>query len=93
MGSGDSNVEELNAEQWNQQKRSKLECQITSSMDGTLMGFVPYRSGGVEIGGLGSVSLTLGLRHDDVEGFQRHQQQQLQDQQLRRHFMINDFVG
>lgn len=83
-------VEELNS-QWNQEKRSKLECQITSSnMDGTLMGFVPYSRG--EVGGVGSVSLTLGLRHG-VEGVQ---QQQFQQQQLRRHFggqMINDFGG
>ncbi|RDX58515.1 BEL1-like homeodomain protein 8, partial [Mucuna pruriens] len=73
-------------EQWNQEKRSKVECQITS--DGTMMGFMPYRRGALE--GLGSVSLTLGLRHG-VE-----QQQLQQEEELRRQFgghMIHDFVG
>ncbi|CAL0332295.1 unnamed protein product [Lupinus luteus] len=42
-------------EQWSEEKRSKLEFQM--------MGFVPYQSEGA----LGSVSLTLGLRHG-VEG-------------------------
>lgn len=84
-------------EQWSQVKRSKLECQnITSGMDGTLMGFMPFRRGGLEVGGLGPVSLTLGLRHG-VEGAQHQQQQQLQhEEQLRHHFgghMIHDFVG
>lgn len=89
MGSSipsNDNAEEngLNEEQWSQEKRSKLECQMSnSSMDGTLMGFVPYQRGGLEVGGLGSVSLTLGLRHG-VEGVQN--QQQLQEEQLRRHF-------
>ncbi|CAL0314063.1 unnamed protein product [Lupinus luteus] len=65
----------LNEEQhWNLEKRSKFE--ITSSMEGTLMGFTPYRHGG---GGLGSVSLTLGLMHE-VEGVQ-HQQRQLEHQE------------
>ncbi|OIW09131.1 hypothetical protein TanjilG_11269 [Lupinus angustifolius] len=58
-------------EQWSQEKRSKLEFQM--------MGFVPYQSGGA----LGSVSLTLGLRHG-VEGAQN--QQQLQEEQLIPHF-------
>ncbi|KAK4286434.1 hypothetical protein QN277_002990 [Acacia crassicarpa] len=86
------------SEEWNQEKRSKLEChQITPNVDGTLMGFVPYRrGGGLDVGGLGSVSLTLGLRHG-VEGAQHHQQQQLhQEDQIRRQFgehMIHDFVG
>ncbi|KAK7404761.1 hypothetical protein VNO78_05718 [Psophocarpus tetragonolobus] len=100
MGSSSSagNGEHIGMEedQWNQEKRSKLECQIstTPSMDGTVMGFMPYRRGGLEVGGLGSVSLTLGLRHG-VEGVQ--QQQQLhQEEELRRHFgghMIHDLVG
>lgn len=93
------------AEQWNQEKRSKMECHqvAPASMDGTLMGFVPYRrgggggaGGGLDVGGLGSVSLTLGLRHG-VEGVQQQQHlQQQQEDQLRRHFgehMIHDFVG
>ncbi|XP_054811431.1 BEL1-like homeodomain protein 9 [Prosopis cineraria] len=88
IGAGDRHVDEmveLDGEGWNQEKRSKLECHMTPSLDGTLMGFVPYRRGGVEVGGVGPVSLTLGLRHDDVEALQQH-----------RHFgghVINDFVG
>ena len=83
----------MEEDQWSQEKRSKLECQIAStpSMDGTVMGFMPYRRSGLE--GLGSVSLTLGLRHG-VEGVQ--QQQLQQEEELRRQFgghMIHDFVG
>lgn len=106
MGSSSSAVNEEKGtdhieEQWNQEKRSKLECgNITpNNMDGTVMGFMPYRrgGGGLEVaGGLGSVSLTLGLRHG-VEGVQHHQQRQLQqEEELRRQFgghMIHDFVG
>ncbi|KAL2989986.1 hypothetical protein AAZX31_11G171200 [Glycine max] len=98
MGSSSSacNEEQIGMEedQWNQEKRSKLDCQITTttpSMDGTVMGFMPYRRSGLE--GLGSVSLTLGLRHG-VEGVQ--QQQLQQEEELRRQFgghMIYDFVG
>ncbi|KAK7312585.1 hypothetical protein VNO77_36543 [Canavalia gladiata] len=98
MGSSSSACNEENIgmgeEQWNQEKRSKLDCQIaTPSMDGTMMGFMPYRRGGLELGGLGSVSLTLGLRHG-VEGVQ--QQQLHQEEELRHQFgghMIHDFVG
>ncbi|KAK7272166.1 hypothetical protein RJT34_28599 [Clitoria ternatea] len=98
MGSSMADEESgLNTERyWSQEKRSKLECHMSSSnSDGAaFMGFVPYRSdGGIEVGGLGSVSLTLGLRHG-VEGVQH--QQQLQEEQLRRHLgghMIHDFVG
>ncbi|CAJ1955913.1 unnamed protein product [Sphenostylis stenocarpa] len=94
MGSSNVGESELNEEPWCQEKRSKVECQMTSNdMDGTLMGFVPYRRGGLEVGGLGSVSLTLGLRHG-VEGVQH--QQQLQEEQLRHRLgghMIHDFVG
>lgn len=84
-------------EQWNQEKRSKLECDVEPNMDGTtVIGFMPYRrGGGFEVGGLGSVSLTLGLRHG-VEGVQHQQQQLQQEVELRRQFgghMIHDFVG
>nr|KYP51773.1 BEL1-like homeodomain protein 8 [Cajanus cajan] len=83
METGSSNAEEsgFNSEEWSQEKRSKLECHMSSNMDDTLMGFVPYRRGG-----LGSVSLTLGLRHG-VEGGQH---QQLHD--LEGH-MMHGFVG
>ncbi|KAJ7947838.1 BEL1-like homeodomain protein 8 [Quillaja saponaria] len=73
------NGEGLHSENpWNQEKRPKLECQITPNMDRSLIGFLPYQRGGLDIGGLGSVSLTLGLRHG-VESAQ-HQQQQLQQE-------------
>ncbi|RDX88174.1 BEL1-like homeodomain protein 8, partial [Mucuna pruriens] len=94
MGSSIAEESRLNTEQWSQEKRSKLDChQMNSNMENTLMGFVPYRRGGLEVGGLGSVSLTLGLRHG-VEAVQH--QQQLQEEQLRHHLgghMIHDFVG
>ncbi|OVA18042.1 Homeobox domain [Macleaya cordata] len=86
-----SNVEvgQSSEQQWHQEKRSRMECQIPSGMDGGLMGFIPYHQSALEIGGLGSVSLTLGLRHS-AESVQH------QEHQLRRHFgsqMVHDFVG
>ncbi|XP_057730914.1 BEL1-like homeodomain protein 9 [Arachis stenosperma] len=89
-----------NEEQWSQEKRSKLECEMSStSMDegSLMMGFMPYSRRDHQVGGLGSVSLTLGLRHGVEAVVQnQQQQQQLQEEQLRRHFgghMIHDFVG
>ncbi|KAK4356362.1 hypothetical protein RND71_025333 [Anisodus tanguticus] len=78
----------------NQEKRSRLECHIPSTMDGSLMGFVPYHQRNVlEIGGsIGAVSLTLGLRQN-AEAAQ--QQLQLHEHRLRQQFgghMIHDFV-
>lgn len=81
-------------------KRSRIECQVPSSMDSALMGFIPYSQSGIEVGGLGAVSLTLGLRH----GVESAQQQQQQPQQLQQHeeyqlrrqlggHIIRDFVG
>ncbi len=100
MDSSMSSGHRLSAEQWNQEKRSRVDCQIPTSMDGSsLMGFVPYQRSGLEIGGLGAVSLTLGLRHGAESAQHQHQhQQQLQQQedQLRQQFggqMIHDFVG
>lgn len=97
-GTGDG--DELGAEPWNQEKRSRVECQMSGSMDGTLMGFVPYQRSSVEMGGggLGAVSLTLGLRHsvETAQQQQLQQQQQQHEDQLRRQFggqMIHDFVG
>lgn len=74
---------------WNQEKRSRVECRIPDSLDGSLMGFVPYQRSGLEIG------LTLGLRQSAETA---HQQQQLQQQEyeVRQQFggqMIHDFVG
>lgn len=78
----------MGSEQWNNNEEK------TPNMDGTLMGFVPYRrgGGGLDVGGIGSVSLTLGLRH----GVEAVHQQLQQEDQIRRQFgehMIHDFVG
>ncbi|KAF8397714.1 hypothetical protein HHK36_016636 [Tetracentron sinense] len=90
-----TNAEDMQcAEQWNQEKRSRMERQLPTSVDGSLMGFVPYQRTGVEVGGLGAVSLTLGLRHS-TENAQLQQQQE--EENHLRHFggqmMIHEFVG
>lgn len=96
--SGDRNGLSSSDQQWNQDKQSKLDNGVQSNMEGELMGFMPYRASAVDVGGLGAVSLTLGLRHRVESAHhqqQRHQLQQ-QDDQLIRHYggeMIHDFVG
>jgi len=82
----------------NQEKRSRIECHNisdASSMDGSLMGFVPYQRNALDIGGnIGAVSLTIGLRHN-AEAAQQQQQLQLHEHRLRQQFgghMIHDFV-
>ncbi|XP_074357724.1 uncharacterized protein LOC141697323 [Apium graveolens] len=78
---------------WNQEKRSRLECQIPPGVDaGSLMSFLPYQRGELEIGsGLGAVSLTLGLRQS-AESAQQLQQQDQYQQHFGGH-MIHDFAG
>ncbi|XP_074366619.1 uncharacterized protein LOC141707386 [Apium graveolens] len=52
---------------WNQEKRSRTECQIPVSIEGSLMSFLPYQQqqDGFETGAAhGNVSLTLGLRQN-----------------------------
>lgn len=75
-------------EQWHREKRSRMEeCGIPAGMDGSLMSFAVY-PGAMDVGGLGAVSLTLGLQHNEAA--------QQQQQQIRRHFgsqMVHDFVG
>ncbi|XP_022732233.1 BEL1-like homeodomain protein 8 isoform X1 [Durio zibethinus] len=84
------------AEHWNHEKRSRMDFHIPTSMEGSLMCFAPYEQSRLELGGLGAVSLTLGLRQG-VESAQQHQQQyQRQEDQLRRQFggqMVQDFAG
>lgn len=74
-------------EHWHLDKRTRVEeYQIPSSVDGGLIGFVPYH-GGIENVGLGAVSLTLGLRHSA--------EQQHQQQSLRMHLggqMVHDLI-
>ncbi|XP_057782487.1 BEL1-like homeodomain protein 7 isoform X1 [Salvia miltiorrhiza] len=80
------------ASPWGQEKRSRIEYHVPSSVDGTLMGFVPSHRNGMEMGGIGSVSLTLGLRQSP-EGGQRPAMQQ---ERHMRHYggqIIRDFVG
>ncbi|KAI3450592.1 hypothetical protein Pfo_007257 [Paulownia fortunei] len=83
-----------NANTWNQEKRSRIEYHApTSVVDGSLMGMVPSHRSGIEMGGLGAVSLTLGLRQS-AENAQRPPLQQ--EHHLRPHFgghIIRDFVG
>ncbi|XP_012064775.1 BEL1-like homeodomain protein 3 [Jatropha curcas] len=86
----------VNAEQWNQKKRARVELQVPTSMDGAVMNFLPYQRSGIEIGGIGAVSLTLGLRHGVENAQQQHTQLQQHENQLRLRFggqMIHDFVG
>lgn len=76
------------------EKRSRLDCQIPSSIDASLMGFMPYHRTGFEPGGVGAVSLTLGLRNSSEIG--QKQQFQQKEQQLGQHFgghSIHDFGG
>ncbi|KAE8696700.1 BEL1-like homeodomain protein 7 [Hibiscus syriacus] len=78
---------------WNHEKRSRVDFDIPTNMEGSLMGFTPFEQSGLENVGLGAVSLTLGLRHG-VESAQ--QQYQQREQHLRRQFggqLINDFAG
>ncbi|ONK54770.1 uncharacterized protein A4U43_UnF11710 [Asparagus officinalis] len=76
-----------NMEQWHREKRSRMEeCTVAGGIDGGLMSF-GYQGGMMDVGGLGSVSLTLGLQHNEDA--------QQQEQQM-RHFgshMLHDFVG
>ncbi|KAK6234661.1 hypothetical protein SCA6_009998 [Theobroma cacao] len=97
LACSDMHVEGITGEEhWNHEKRSRMDFHIPTSMEGSLMGFAPYQPSRLEMGGLGAVSLTLGLRHG-VESAQQHQQQyQRQEDQLRPQFggqMIHDFAG
>lgn len=79
---------EQEGDMWNQDKRSRIEYH-----DGSLMGLVPSHRSGIEMGGIGSVSLTLGLRQSAENG-QRPPMQP--ERHLRPHFggqIIRDFVG
>ncbi|KAK8707777.1 hypothetical protein V6N13_058829 [Hibiscus sabdariffa] len=86
-------------EHWCHDKRSSIDCRIPTSTDGPLMCFAPYEQSRVVMGGLGAVSLTLGLRHgvESAQVLQQHQQQyQPHEDQFRWQFggqMIHDFVG
>ncbi|KAJ0966609.1 hypothetical protein J5N97_023526 [Dioscorea zingiberensis] len=80
-------------EQWHREKRSRMEnCIVPGNIDSGLMSFY---HGGMEMAGLGAVSLTLGLRHSDGAAGAVHQPPP-QQQQMTRHFgnqLVHDFVA
>ncbi|MBA0774562.1 hypothetical protein Gotri_009764 [Gossypium trilobum] len=85
-------------EHWNHEKRSSMDFHIPTSMEGSLLGFAPYQQSRLENGGLGAVSLTLGLMHgvESAQQQQRQQQYQQQEHHSRRQFgghLIHDFAG
>ncbi|MBA0794842.1 hypothetical protein Gohar_019127, partial [Gossypium harknessii] len=89
------------AERWFHDKPLRMDFRIPTSMEGSLLSFAPYEQSRLEMGGLGAVSLTLGLRHGaETAQAQQHQhrqeQYQSQEDQLQRPFggqMVHDFVG
>ncbi|KAK1266497.1 BEL1-like homeodomain protein 9 [Acorus gramineus] len=83
------NVESIeNLEQWHREKRSRMEDHpIASGIHPGLLGLIPCQEG-LDIGGLGAVSLTLGLRH----GTDSAQQQQHQVRSLFGGQMVRDFA-
>ncbi|KAJ4970536.1 hypothetical protein NE237_003635 [Protea cynaroides] len=92
-----NNKGEQSSQQCNQVKRLRMETQYPSNISGGVMGFVPYNHNRLDIGGLGAVSLTLGLRHRAESPQQlQHRQERQQEHQLMSHFgaqMLHDFVG
>ncbi|KAL7115820.1 hypothetical protein ACP275_04G204600 [Erythranthe tilingii] len=77
-----------NGNVWNQEKRSRIEYHVPSgpTTDGSMMEYslmMPSHRSGPEMGGLGSVSLTLGLRQSAESG----QRSRFGGQ------IIRDFVG
>lgn len=96
IGSSGGCGEQLDGEEFNREKRSRVEFQVPTTMDGSPMNFLPSQRSGADNGGLGAVSLTLGLRQG-IESAQH----QIQLQQHKGHFkqqpyggqMIHDFVG
>ncbi|KAG8387644.1 hypothetical protein BUALT_Bualt02G0042800 [Buddleja alternifolia] len=80
-------IEKSNSSIWNQEKRSRTEYHIPTSVDGSLVGFVPSHRHGIEIGDLGAVSLTLGLRQSAESAAQRAPLQRFGGQ------IIRDYVG
>lgn len=93
IGSSGSSGEQLDEEQWSEGKRSRVEFQVPTTMDGSLMNFLPYQRSGIDNGG--AVSLTLGLRQG-IESAQHQIQLQQHNGQFKQSFggqMIHDFVG
>ncbi|KAL3579690.1 hypothetical protein D5086_017525 [Populus alba] len=74
IGSSGAVRDQLDAVHWNQEKRSRVESQAPIRADRSTMNFTLCQKPGSENGGLGAVSLTLGLRH----GAENAQHEQLQ---------------
>ncbi|KAJ6691531.1 HOMEOBOX PROTEIN TRANSCRIPTION FACTORS [Salix purpurea] len=93
IGSSGSSGEQLDEEQWSEEKRSRVEFQVPTTMDGSLMNFLPYQRSRVDDGG--AVSLTLGLRQGiEIAQHQIHLQQhrgRFKQQPFGGH-MIHDFA-
>ncbi|XP_042476211.1 BEL1-like homeodomain protein 9 [Macadamia integrifolia] len=89
--------DDQSSEQCNQGKRLRMESQFPADVCGDLMGFMPYNQNRLEIGGVGAVSLTLGLRHSAEGGQQlQHRQERQHEHQLISHFgaqIVHGFVG
>ncbi|KAI3716545.1 hypothetical protein L1987_67493 [Smallanthus sonchifolius] len=88
-----NNQNEPNAQLWDHEKRSRPDYQTPQpSMDPSFANIMPYPRNAFEAGGLGPVSLTLGLRQNAEHG----QQLQQHEHQLRQRFggqLIHDFAG
>ncbi|KAJ0670649.1 putative transcription factor Homeodomain-TALE-BEL family [Helianthus annuus] len=84
---------EPNEQLWNQEKRARPDYQIPqATMDRSFTNMMPYPRAAFEAGGVGPVSLTLGLwqNAEHVQQLQQH------EHQFRQHFgghLIHDFVG
>ncbi|KAJ6384809.1 hypothetical protein OIU77_028091 [Salix suchowensis] len=89
IGSSGGGRDELDAEEWDQEKRSRVGFQAPLRADRSLMDFVLYQKPASENGGLGAVSLTLGLRHG-AENAQHQQLQHSEENQLGRQFWRPD---
>ncbi|KAJ6408736.1 hypothetical protein OIU84_008436 [Salix udensis] len=85
IGYSGGSRDELDAEEWDQEKRSRVGFHAPLRADRSLMDFVLYHKPASENGGLGAVSLTLGLRHG-AENAQHQQLQHSEENQLGRHF-------
>uniref|UniRef100_A0A803M3H1 Homeobox domain-containing protein n=1 Tax=Chenopodium quinoa TaxID=63459 RepID=A0A803M3H1_CHEQI len=90
-----SRGEPINTEQlFQNQKCSRLEShQVPTSIDSSFIGFLPYQRRGLELGGIGAVSLTLGLRHGSETTQQQLQHQFIPQGMPFGGHVIHDFSG
>lgn len=79
------------------QPRLRMESQFPADVGGGLMSFMSYNQNRLDMGGMGAVSLTLGLEHSTGSAQHLHHRQERQrEHQLIGHFgaqMTHDFVG